>query len=413
MKKIITLALLLSAVLVGCQRENESEFANINSRRSSEVEIIGKIVTPETRTSLDGLVIRWVEGDAIGVFNASDKNIKGTLASSSAGSTEGLFTVLSTGGTPSYAYYPYTAAATCTKTSVTLSLPATQEQSGSGPDMQYDVKAGRYVSGNTAEKFRFEFKEKMALLNFVLLPGTDLAGDVLNSISFTAENRTLAGTYTLNLSNLDAALTFSSTAYSTVTLNFASSPELTASANVDGWMFVNPSVVSGDNLEIKVKTDKHIVTVNAQAAKDFLAGYKYNMPLDIAALVASGKATVSSATPASDITGLEDPGVIDLVAADYSCKYEAGVNQYALFTKTVSSESRAFYRIQSLPGGYSVEMSVPSNPTLNAEVEVSVTAYGNTAVASGTFTATVVKVNSDKVWLSDAEHQTGYIMMRR
>ncbi|MBO4571371.1 MAG: fimbrillin family protein [Bacteroidales bacterium] len=413
MRKSILSALLLTAVLFGCQQENESDLGNISSRRSSKIEIIGKIVSPETRTTLDGLVIRWAENDAIGVFSSTERNVKGTLVSSSAGSTEGLFSGMFSGGTPTSAYYPYTAGATCTKNSVTLTLPPAQEQSGSGPDMNYDVKAGRFVSGNVIDKYKFEFKEKLSLLNFVLLPGSDLDGDHLQSISFTATGRALAGTYTMGLSNIDAALSFASDYSSTVTLSFTSSPALSAAVNTDGWMFVNPAVASGDALEIKVRTDNHLVTVNVAASKAYLAGYKYNMPLDIAALVASGKATVSSTLPAYDITTLTDAGVFDMANGAYTCKYEAGVNQYALYTKTVSSQSRGFYRVQSLPGGYAVEMSAPASLSLNDEVAVTVTAYGTTPVAAGSFTATVVKVNADMVWLSDAEHQTGYIMMRR
>ena len=108
-----------------------------------------------------------------------------------------------------------------------------------------------------------------------------------------------------------------------------------------------------------------------------------------------------------------DAGVIDLVGKEYTCKYEAGVNQYAIYTKTVAGESRAGFRIQSLPGGYAVDMVAPSSPAEGGEVQVTVTAYGTTPVVSGTFTATVVKVTSDLLWLSSAEAQTGFIMIRR
>ncbi|MBR5056209.1 MAG: fimbrillin family protein [Bacteroidales bacterium] len=414
MRKYFAFALLALAVLFsGCQRENESDMANLNSRRSSNIGILAKIVAADTRTTLDGLTIKWAAGDRIGVFNASAKNVPLTLASDSAGSTEGLFTGTFSAGTPRFAYYPYKEGATCTSTTVNLTLPAEQTQSGNAPDMSYDVKVGDYVSGSASENYTFTFKEKLALLQFTLTPGSDLAGDVLESISFTDEGRALAGDYTLNMDKAEAALSFGSSASAVVTLGFSATPTLSASETVTGWMFVNPSVASGDDLVIKVRTDKHIVNVTVKASKDYQAGYRYTMPLNVPALVAAGKATISSSAPAYDITGLTDAGVIDLMSKEYTCKYEAGVNQYAIFSNTVSGETRRFCRIQSLPGGYAVEMSAPVSPVAGSEVSVQVTAYGNTPIVSGTFNATVVKVNDDMMWLSDAENQTGYILIRR
>lgn len=414
MRKYLAFTLVvLAAVFTSCQRENESEMANLNSRRSSDIGIVATVVSPDTRTTLDGLTIKWAAGDVIGVFNASGKNVPLTLVSTSAGSPEGLFTGTFSAGTPRFAYYPYTESASCTATSVNLTLPSEQTQSGSGPDMRYDVKAGDYVSGSATENYKFEFREKLALLQFTLTPGADLAGDVLENISFADDGRALAGDYTLNFADADAALSFGSSASSVVTLGFASAPALTADGQVVGWMFVNPSVVSGDDLTVRVRTDKHIVNVSVKASKDYQAGYRYTMPLDVAALVAAGKATVSSSEPAYDISSLTDAGVIDLMTASYTCKYEAGVNQYAFYANTVSGESLRFCRIQSLPGGYAVEMSAPVNPAAGSEVKIHVTAYGNTPVVSGTFNAVVVKIEDDKMWISSAENQTGYILIRR
>ena len=182
----------------------------MNSRRSSEIGIVAKIVPSETRTTLDGLSIKWAEGDAIGIFSNSGKNIRMNLVPSSAGSSEGLFTGAFAAGVPKYAYYPYLESAVATTTSVNLTLPSEQTQSGSGPDMNYDVKVGYNESTAIADSYSFTFKEKLALLQFTLTPGADLAGDVLESISFTAEGRALAGDYTLSLTDYDAALSFAS-----------------------------------------------------------------------------------------------------------------------------------------------------------------------------------------------------------
>ena len=408
MKRNVTLALALLALLCGCRGEQDEFGGALSSRRSSDIEIIGVISDGDTKTSLDGLVIRWAEGDSLGLFNLSAQNVPAGLDASSAGSTEGLFNSLFTAGTPQYAYYPYDESATCTRNSVNLTLPEVQVQTGTSPNMRYDVKAGHYVSGSAAEKFRFEFREKMALLRFDLTPGAELDGDELESISFTVRGRSLAGKYTLSLSDLDAGLNFASGASETVSVSFASRPVLAATTLTTGWMFVNPSVESGDALVMEIRTDKHIARIDVSASKDYMAGYRYTMPLDIAALVAAGKAVVSSVTPSADITGLADCGVYDMAGKEYVCKYEAGVCQYA----TYNTGTQRAYRLQSFRSGYAVDIKAPAALAQGAEVDVTVTVYGPIAVTAGTFKAEVVKLTSEMAWLSDALNQAGYIIRR-
>ncbi len=408
MKRNIIFAMTLLALLGGCRSEQEEFGGVLSSRRSSDIQILGVIAQPETRTTLDGLTVRWAEGDSIGVFSASAQNSAAVLDASSAGSTEGLFNVKLTAGNPQYAYYPYDETATGTRNSVSLSLPAVQLQTGTSPNMRYDVKAGHYLSGGMAEKYKFEFREKMALLRFDVTPGAELEGDVLESVSLTAAGRALAGDYTLNMADLDADLAFASGASATAAVSFASAPVLSATDPSTGWLFVNPDVKSGDPLVMEIRTDKHIVRVEVSASKDYLAGYRYTMPLNVPALVAAGKAIVSSLTPAADITGLTDCGVYDMEAKEYICKYEAGLCQYA----TYNFGPQHSYRLQSFRGGYAVEIAAPASLTEGAEVDVTVTVYGPIEVNDGTFKAKVVKVTSEKAWLSDVLNQAGYIVMR-
>ena len=408
MKRNITLAFALLALLGGCRGGQEEFGGALSSRRSSDIEIIAAICGGDTKTTLDGLTIRWAEGDSLGLVNLSAQNVPAVLDASSAGSTEGLFSSNFPFGNPQYAYYPYDESAACTRNSVNLTLPAVQIQTGTSPNMRYDVKAGRYVSGNAEEKYRFEFREKMALLRFDLTPGAELDGDKLESISFTVRGRSLAGNYTLSLSDLDEGLTFAPGASETVSLNFASAPVLAATTPATGWMFVNPAVESGDALVMEVRTDRHIVRIDVSASKAYIAGYRYTMPLDIAALVAAGKAVVSSVTPSADITGLADCGVYDMDGKEYVCKYEAGICQYA----TYNTGTQQAYRLQSFRDGYAVDIKAPAALALGAEVDVTVTVYGPIAVTAGTFKAEVVKLTSEMAWLSDALNQAGYIIRR-
>lgn len=400
---------LLLAVLSGCRNESESGLLNDSFRRSSKVVITARIPDAQSRTSLDadGYIVRWSEDDTIALFTSSAQNCALAIDPSGIGSTDALFKG-NAQGTPKYAYFPYCAGAAATASSVNLLLPQEQTQKGGVPDMRYDVKVGRYVSGDSEKGYLFDFTQKLVMLYFVITPDASLAGDVLKSVSFADAGKRLAGSYTLGLADPDAALSFAEGASDEVLLTFAEEPVLASGTPVEGWMFVNADVASGDALKMTVVTDRHKVDVNVSASKAYQMGYKYDMRLDVAKLVAAGKAEVSANIPETDITLLSDPGVYDCAAQAYKCLYYAGLNQYV--TSTISGKST--FRVQNMHEGYSVSLAIPSTAAEGGQSQVTVQSYGLPSVESGTFDVNVVKVASGKVWLMDPVSGTAYIMIK-
>lgn len=407
MRKTLSITALLLAIVCSCQNSPESEMKGLTSRRSSAITVTGRIASNESRTSLasDGRTVLWSEGDRIGVFTDLEKNVSLALESSCAGSTEGVFKGSAT-GTPKYAYFPYAAEATVTASTVVLSLPDTQIQRGGAPDMSLDVKVGSLAGGDKTAGFVFDFTQKMVLLHFTLTPESSLEGDRLKSISLAVDGRPLAGAYTLNLADPSAVLAFVSGASSKVSLKFDGEPQLSAGTTVEGWMFVNAAVAAGDKLDVMVNTDRHCVKIDLTSSKTFQMGYRYGMPLDVAALVADGRAVVSGAS--GDISGLTELGVYDCGTSSYLCKYEEGVNQYAVATLSGKYE----FRVQNYAQGYSVAMQWPSTAAAGGSVQLAVASYGKDEIAAGTFTVQVVKAEGQKLWLLDETNSKAYIVTK-
>ena len=407
MRKTLSITALLLAIVCSCQNGPESEMKGLTSRRSSAITVTGRLASNESRTSLasDGRTVLWSEGDNIGVFTTMVKNVNLALESSCAGSTEGVFKG-SAMGTPKYAYFPYDAEAAVTASTVALTLPDTQIQRGGAPDMSLDVKVGSLASGDKTAGFVFDFTQKIVLLHFTLTPDASLEGDRLKTISLAVAGRSLAGDYTLNLADPSAALAFATGASSNVTLKFDGEPQLSAGTAVEGWMFVNADVASGDKLDVRVNTDRHCVKIDITSAKTFQMGYRYGMPLNIAALVADGRAVVGEAS--GDISGLTELGVYDCGTSSYLCKYEEGVNQYAAATLSGKYE----FRVQNWAQGYSVAMQWPSTASAGSSVQLTVVSYGKDEIAAGTFTVKVVKAEGQKLWLLDEANSMGYIVTK-
>ena len=404
MKKSIVLiaALCFSLLVAGCRNDRGTEILIGN-----ETTVRG-ILSAETKTTLDegGTLVRWSAGDSLGVFNATAASqARFTLSAGSVGSTDGIFTG-TISGTPAYAYYPYSAGAGTSPASLKFTLPVNQTQTGTGPDMRYDLKVGSYA-GNAGGGHTFDFRQKYTLLRFVLTPGAALAGDKLSAITFSDSGRRLAGEFTLNITSASNAPSFS-TWSDKVTLSFPAGDILQAGTPVVGWMFINAAVTSGDNLVMEVVTDNHIATVSVAASKSYQAGYRYNMPLDIASLVASGKATVSAA-------GGWHQSVSELGVYTISGQNATEEHVYIEFTDQIvlegPSAGQFTFGIQSLKRGILSEMTFPSNLSEGAAgVSLSLYRIGDSGHSTTTYSCKVVKAEGGLYWLEDTSASKGFVV---
>ena len=395
-------------MLCGCQVESELGLTSDSFRRHSVVTIRGHILhAEESRTTIDadGLKIRWTAGDSIGVWTDAGQHCSLALDESSAGSADGLFRG-SASGAPLYAYYPYSGAAAVDSFSLSSELPIRQTQRGEGPDMSLDLKVGSFGGWDAANGYSFDFIQKYTLLDFRMTPDAFLAGDRLGYLVLQVPGREMAGRFSLDIGNPYAPLAFPGGASDRVCLDFTDSPVLAAGTPVHGWMYINSAVAAGDSLQMVLVTDRHTVRVGVRAAKDYRMGYRYVMPLDIAALTASGKARVSEGF--TDVTLLEDTGIYDCIAGEYTVCYKAGENQYA----TTSLDGKAQFRVQNLLKGYSYVISVPASLSLGEEVEVSVTSYGSGRTGTDNYKATVKRMEGPLVWLEDVTGAAGFIIIK-
>ena len=344
MKRVL-IASALILLVAGCRNSNTVEQLQPRPGAGAEgdsVTILAPLSTGLTRTMLqkdgDDYNVYWVLNDEIGVFSASTNNAEFTLNEKGAGTVAFQGTI---SGTPLYAYYPYSSTAGTDPTAVSLNLSATQEQTGSNPDMQYDVKVGIKDGGDQASGYTFSFTQKMTLLHFVITPNATLAGDALQSVSLQVDGKNLAGDYALDITAAGNAPVFGAGASDIVTLTFAGTPTLTAGSPVEGWMFINPDIPSGAQLTLTVTTDKHIAaTTSATAGEAFERGALYEIAMDIDALCGSSKMSITLNGGWSE--QVNELGLYSLSAADYSAVHVLSeyADQYSYKTSSGNYTSR-------------------------------------------------------------------------
>lgn len=412
MKKVLISMALLLAVLSGCQNAGKDLEKLIDSQKYT---IFVSLDEDAAKTTLDagGFITRWDNGDQIGVYSGNT-GTQGlfTLVGESAGSTDGVFKG-SLSGAPQYAYYPYSSTAGTNAKAVALNLPAAQTQPvGGQPDMTLDVKSGVVISGGSAASgYQFNFSQRLVLLHFVFTPNAALSGDVLSSISMEVSGKVLAGDYTLDITNGAAVPAFASGGASKVTLEFASPVTLSSGTPVEAWMFVAPTVASGDAITIKANTDNHQVLVNVNASKAYSTGYRYNMPIDVAALVAAGKASVIDSTPTStwyDV--VSEWGVYDISGAS-----PVAVHSYVEFQDQylVQSTASSFtFGIQSVLRGYVSDITLGTAiiPGVGKSVNVTYYRVNDSGASTTEHNCTIVKADGNRLWIEASDDHLGFII---
>jgi len=362
-------------------------------------DIVGILEGDTTRTSLseNGLTVHWCKDDKIGVFSSDgNENNAFTLQSGEGTSTAVFKRPDNFAKEPKYAYFPYSSAAGNNKNALNMTLPAVQTQKGVSADMSYDVKigsepvvtkAGLEDGPGDKKKVSFSFTPVFALLFINFTPSEALSGDKLQYISLEASGCSLAGDYTMNL--VQKSITFSEGASSTVRLDYSDKPTLASSEPVKAWMFVNAAMPSGQSLQFKIVTDKHIATVNVTSKVAMESGSRYTLPLDIASLVGASKAYIEDNVPVLDV---DVPGIYS--GADPVFVYEEGSSQYAI-------RETSEYRIQNISEGKAVKFVLSGSLEKDSSVTLKLTSYGETGVSDGNVSATVLANDGSTLWLGD------------
>lgn len=281
------------ATMSGCQ---QVEMLRPGGARQ-EITLMGKqdgYGQGDTRSVIGGtladgsLVMQWSAGDRIGVFGTSTANAPLTSTNTEPANTVDFKGTVNATETVQYAYYPYAEGAT-DKTAIPVSIPAEQDYADVNSVAQWDIKASCQIERQGDDTYKCQMRQMACLLRFEVNL-TDVAAvitnldteapaaeaETLKSISISGEEN-LTGTYTYDLTNLDAGLQ-GVDAGRELTVNLASSPVL--SGTVVAYAVVAPGSQSGKELVIDLLTDKHQVQLTAKAQCDFVAGTFYQVPLN-------------------------------------------------------------------------------------------------------------------------------------
>lgn len=418
MSRIFLLTGILLLLAAGC-RSTESIEQLQSGRRSgcNDVTILAPLSNDLTRTTLgqdgDTYNIYWALYDTIGVFSSVSDNAEFVLSSiDDVAAFRGTLA-----GEPTCAYYPYAAGAGNNPKALSMNLPAEQVQSGSDPNMAYDLKTGQRLGGDAQEGYTFTFAQKLTLLRFTLTPNAALSGDLLSSITISAPSgRRLAGGYTLDITSAGAAPSFAEAGASNqVTVSFSDTPQLSSGTSVVGYVFINPDIAKGDSLLITIDTDCHTVTtLSATAGEAFVRGAIYEIGLNIATLLLQDKIVVTPKNTWANIVSA--PGYYTLTGTTAAPvhQYEPCKDQYAWST-TVNSCS---FRIQSMKKGMLTKMTVPQAEAEEGDqVDLTLsTIYGNSGLVENVYEACrLVRVNPVSAnmftwWLQSQDGTEGFVL---
>lgn len=418
MSRTFLLTGILLLLAAGC-RSTESIEQLQSGRRSgcNDVTILAPLSNDLTRTTLgqdgDTYNIYWALNDSIGVFSDASDNAQFVL--NSIGQDQVAFQG-TLAGEPTCAYYPYAAGAGTDPKALSMTLPAIQVQTGEGPNMAYDLKSGQKTGGSAQAGYTFTFAQKLTLLRFTLTPNAALSDDLLNSITISAPSgRRLAGDYTLDITDAEAAPTFAEEGASNqVAVSFPNQPVLSSVTPFVGYVFINPDIAEGDELVITIDTDGHTVTtLSATAGEAFVRGAIYEIGLDIATLSSQNKIEITLKDSWANIVSA--PGYYDLSGAEATAfhQYEPFKDQYAWST-TGNSYS---FRIQSMKKGMLTKMTVPSDDAeVGDQVDLALsTIHGNSGLVEETYEDCLLVRDSASEgyltwWLQSQDRSKGFVI---
>lgn len=419
MRRLIYPAVLL-LLAAGCRSTDSIE--QLQSGRRSDCDVV-TILAPSnnelTRTTLQNdngtYNIYWTRGDKIGVYSEWTDNAEFTL--NTIEQQEEVAFQGTIAGAPEYAYYPYSGEAGADPGSITMNLPATQQQTGNdNPNMAYDLKAGQRNGGSAASGYTFTFQQKLTLLRFTLTPDASLDGDQLLSIKLTApEGSKLAGDFTLDITSDVKAPVFSEQNFSNeVTVSFVGSTvSLEKNKPVVGYVFINPDIKQGDNLVITVNTNRHIVTTtSATAGEAFQLGALYDISMDINSLGRDVKVEIAQKVL---WTAATTPGYYSISSDGLATSihlYEACKDQYTYST----SGGYYSFTIQSMKKGKLSRLTVIKDEIKNGSTSTNLSAtlytiHGSEGAVAEPGTWTIVKKEDNKYWLKNSDHTKGFILL--
>lgn len=398
MKKSRIFLLLVLPAAIACNSVVELDYRKPFVKENQEPEEAGEMVikatveTSDTKTSLDGTVVKWTAGDKIKIFNASNTSGVEYTLSDGAGTTQATFTGTALSGEgPFYAVYPATSASALSGASISVTLPQTQVLTKNS----FGNGANLAIAKVDAMSDLFSFKNALGAVSFTLNADPSLKGIRIQ----TKGTEALSGTGSLSLSGETPSLSMASV--STVESQVLS---LDGAAQTGPYYVMLPpgSLTSGFMVEFRNTGDMVMVKAAKASAKNEI---KRNEILAMPAFDFTEQIKGAFLDQASFgyFGNIGTSGTLDAFAFDkLTCQY--AVN-------TVAATSR-YVRVQSLPLGKYYAVQTPYTLDLGASYDdVSVeSVVGSTYTAPAPATYKVIRKSDTAAWMVSSEMQ-GIILL--
>ena len=280
-------AMLLFAA-TGCLRENFYDPSDVSNgpkiiatidEASEEACETRVSISEETSPTSGKIYYYWTPEDEIGVFtNASENNVRFKNTASEDSKTVTFASTASVTGTPTYAYYPYSAEAGTDITALKGTIPSDQTINAELDNVPGIYRYGYYksTSGNSSS---FGFKHVMSTVRFHIdVTGTPLEGRKLHSLQISVKRGNVGvpvcGDFTFNAESGEHKEIKSSTSH-TINVSFEGTPVLGSA--VTFYTTLLPNIKKGDVLYYTLNASGYTATYRVSTSLTFKKNYVYTI----------------------------------------------------------------------------------------------------------------------------------------
>ena len=280
-------AMLLFAA-TGCLRENFYDPSDVSNgpkiiatidEASEEACETRVSISEETSPTSGKIYYYWTPEDEIGVFtDASENNVRFKNTASENSKTVTFASTSSVTGTPTYAYYPYSAEAGTDITALKGTIPSDQTINAELDNVPGIYRYGYYksTSGNSSS---FGFKHVMSTVRFHIdVTGTPLEGRKLHSLQISVKRGNVGvpvcGDFTFNAESGEHKEIKSSTSH-TINVSFEGTPVLGSA--VTFYTTLLPNIKKGDVLYYTLNASGYTATYRVSTSLTFKKNYVYTI----------------------------------------------------------------------------------------------------------------------------------------
>lgn len=205
------LAIVFAAIAViisfaACSKEAIHEFTPPSRDGKKSIEFAVQLEETSTKAWLDGLSVRWEDGDKVAVFDGVSTEPQEFVVSNVTGKSAVIKGTVSDAATEFLAVYPYRAAKGRTEKGVTISIRQYQE-----------VPAGKSIAPDALASVAMSTGGTMLFRNVVSLVAFDITSDNIRSVTFYGNAEELiTGSGEVDLSGSDPSVAASGSSYVSV-----------------------------------------------------------------------------------------------------------------------------------------------------------------------------------------------------